>query len=148
MSAHTTVLPSIAPVPRPNWANSARDRRRRRGRTANFAGLAAEESVARRYAAAGGEILCRRHRTSSGELDLVVRLDGILVFVEVKCRKSRKVQDSPVTENQWQRLACAAQEFMLENYDMTRQPPLCRFDVAIVGPDGSADIVENARMFD
>lgn len=123
-------------------------RRRRRGRISNRSGLAAEEAVARHYARQGARILARRHRTPSGELDLVVTLDDTLVFVEVKQRKSRQLQDSPVSEAQWRRLACAAQEFMIEDDNVTRTLPYCRFDVAIVGPDGTMQIIENARMFE
>ena len=44
-------------------------------------------------------------------------------------------------------LGCAALHYMLENADVTRTNPICRFDAAIVGPDGQINIIENARTF-
>jgi putative endonuclease len=47
-------------------------------------GQLAEELVARRLAAAGWEIVARNARSRYGELDIVARDGGTLVFVEVK----------------------------------------------------------------
>ncbi len=47
-------------------------------------GQRAEELVARRLAAAGWEIVARNARSRYGELDIVARDGGTLVFVEVK----------------------------------------------------------------
>jgi len=38
----------------------------------------------------GFDILARRHRSRSGELDIVAFESGILVFIEVKTRSSRQ----------------------------------------------------------
>jgi len=47
-------------------------------------GEIAEELVARRLAAAGWEIVERNARTRYGEIDIVARDGGALVFIEVK----------------------------------------------------------------
>lgn len=47
-------------------------------------GQIAEDLVAARLAAAGWEIVERNARTRYGELDIVARDGGVLVFVEVK----------------------------------------------------------------
>ncbi len=47
-------------------------------------GEIAEELVARRLAASGWEIVERNARTRYGELDIVARDGGTLVFIEVK----------------------------------------------------------------
>ncbi|HEU5064026.1 MAG TPA: YraN family protein [Solirubrobacterales bacterium] len=47
-------------------------------------GEIAEELVARRLAAKGWEIVERNARTRYGELDIVARDNGTLVFIEVK----------------------------------------------------------------
>jgi putative endonuclease len=51
-------------------------------------GLAGEEYAARHFERLGFEVLARRHRTRFGELDLVVRDGGMLVFAEVKTRRA------------------------------------------------------------
>ena len=50
-------------------------------------GTAGEAMVARHYEVAGYEIVDRNWRCREGELDLVVRADGLLVFCEVKTRR-------------------------------------------------------------
>lgn len=131
----------------PGWAGGARQRARL-GRRSYHAGLAAEEIVARDYAGRGAEILARRHRTPHGEIDLIVRDGGHLVFVEVKRRKQLHAFDSPISESQWNRLGCAALHYVVQNHDVTCTQPVCRFDAALVGPDGGLRIIQNARTFD
>lgn len=116
--------------------------RRRRGAASHRAGLAAEEIAARAYAAAGAAILARRWRRAAGEIDLIVREAETLVFVEVK-RRARTPEDDPVGEAQWRRLEAAAETYMMEA--QTGDLPL-RFDLALVGADGAADIIKNARI--
>lgn len=135
------------PAPMPDWAGGARQRARR-GRRSYHSGLAAEECVARDYARRGARILARRHRTPHGEIDLVVRDRGHLVFVEVKRRRHLHAFDSPIPESQWNRLGCAALHYMVDSHDVTCAQPVCRFDAALVGPDGGIRIIENARTFD
>ena len=50
-------------------------------------GRRGEELAAQHFERLGFEVLARRHRTRFGELDLVVRDGGVLVFVEVKTRR-------------------------------------------------------------
>ncbi|MEM9063388.1 MAG: YraN family protein [Pseudomonadota bacterium] len=119
-----------------------------RGRSNHFSGLAAEDAVARRYAAAGASIFGRRVRTEAGEIDLIVRVDDVLVFVEVKRRCRGTFSDSPITSKQWSRLENAALHYMMLHVDGTGIQPFCRFDVALAGPDGQITIIENARSFD
>jgi putative endonuclease len=51
-------------------------------------GEVGEDHAARHFARLGFEVLARRHRTRFGELDLVVRDGGLLVFAEVKTRRA------------------------------------------------------------
>jgi putative endonuclease len=46
-------------------------------------GAAGEDHAAQHFARLGFEVVARRHRTRFGELDLVVRDGGLLVFAEV-----------------------------------------------------------------
>ncbi|MEM7176994.1 MAG: YraN family protein [Pseudomonadota bacterium] len=111
----------------------------------HHAGLAAEDRAARHYEALGAEILERRLRTPEGEIDLIARLNGMLIFVEVKQRK-RRGPDSPISPKQWQRLGLAANFYMMHHTGMTGATPPCRFDAAIIGADGRMEVIENARM--
>ena len=121
--------------------------RQRQGRSNLFSGAAAEDIAARHYEALGGSVLARRWRAPEGELDLVVRLDGLLVFVEVKRRRVLPADD-PVGPAQWRRLEAAAARYMMAHGNETGTARGCRFDLALAGPDGSLTVVENARAFD
>jgi putative endonuclease len=140
-----------ATVPAPAHPVSASRRgarRRSRGSISHLAGLMAEDAVDRAYRDRGAAVLERRRRTPAGELDLVARDGDILVFVEVKHRRRGAPDDAPVSRKQWQRLELAANHYMLSEVEETGAVRGCRFDVALVGPDGMAHIVENARSFD
>lgn len=116
--------------------------RARRGRANLIGGAVAEDVALRHYQERGARALARRWRGPEGELDLVVLLDGVLVFVEVKRRRAA-LHDDPVSPAQWRRLAATAERYMMAQAEMgaTRG---CRFDLAIVGPDGSVTVIENA----
>ena len=115
------------------------------GRSAYFNGLAAEDLAARLYEADGFEVLERRWRSLGGEIDLIVARAGLIVFVEVKARRTREVAAHSVSDAQWRRLGAAAEIYLGE---MSGPPPDCRFDVVLVDAQGVASRVENARSFD
>lgn len=100
--------------------------------------------VARQMEATGAQVLARRWRTSAGEIDLIVRDGEVLVFVEVKQRKRLSAWDSPISQAQWRRLEATASQYILHFQVETGIQPVCRFDVALVGHDGSVEIIENA----
>ena len=58
-------------------------------------GRRGEELAAQHLERLGFEVLARRHRTRFGELDLVVRDGGVLVFVEVKTRRPGRAGANP-----------------------------------------------------
>jgi putative endonuclease len=122
--------------------------RARRGRAAYRTGLSAEDAAARRYAEIGGEIAGRRVRTPHGEIDLIVRFPGLIVFVEVKSRKNQTIAAHSVTDLQWRRLEAAALHYMMGLEQKPGSDPVFRFDVALAARDGSLEIIENARSFD
>lgn len=150
--ARPVSVPGIGPLPVPGQPlpghPAARQVRARRGRTAHFSGLAAEDAVARDYGRRGMKILHRRHRTPEGELDLIVGDGDLLVFVEVKKRKRPIGPDSPISNRQWQRLENAAEHYMMVLFDATGIRPIFRFDVALVDGAGQVTIIENARVVD
>ena len=122
--------------------------RARRGRGAYLSGLAAEDQAARAYQKRGAELLARRHRNEAGEIDLILRENGILVFVEVKKRKNRAELAESITDRQWQRLGLAATHYMMTHSHETGDIRGCRFDAVLIGADGRLEIIENARSFD
>jgi len=111
-------------------------------------GLAAEEAVSRLYVQRGAKILERRYRTPEGEIDIILHLDGVIVFVEVKHRRAAQALERAVSERQWQRLADAATRYIMDVANETGRTPVCRFDLALVGPNGLPEIIENARGFE
>lgn len=115
--------------------------RAERGARNHQAGLAAEECVARLYREAGAALLARRWRCPAGEIDLIVREPDCLVFVEVK-RRAGPVEDDPMGERRWRRLEEAAETYIIASG--SGGVPL-RFDLALVGADGRAEIIRNAR---
>lgn len=120
--------------------------RARQGRSNLLGGAAAEEVALRHYQERGGRALARRWRGPEGELDLVLLLDGVLVFVEVKRRRG-PIHDDPVSPAQWRRLAATAERYMMAHAE-TGATRGCRFDLAIVGPDGGVTVIENARGYE
>jgi putative endonuclease len=101
-----------------------------RRRSAESRGRAAEESVAAGWQAIGYDVLARRLRTGSGEIDLVVANASQLVFVEVKSRKTMAQAAYSVLPRQQSRLLEAASAVLATHEDWHR--PAIRFDVALV----------------
>lgn len=120
-------------------------RRHHRGRSAYFSGLAAEETVIRRYRANGYRLLERRWRCAEGEIDLIAERDGLIVFVEVK--SGRLAGGSPVSNRQWRRLEQAALRYMMLAQERGASG-YCRFDVALVDRTGDTVVHENAHLFE
>jgi putative endonuclease len=95
-------------------------------------GAAGEEAVARWYAAAGYDVIDRNWRCRAGEIDLVLARDRVLVFCEVKTRRSTAfgVPAEAVTVTKQRRLRTLAMQW-LDAHPRSRTGTL-RFDVASV----------------
>lgn len=109
------------------------------------AGLSAEDAVAARYAAQGGRVIARRWRGGGGEIDLVLEVGGIVVFVEVKQARDLARAATRVSPAQQARLLAAA-EVCLAGLPGAGAPRDCRFDVALVDGAGRVEIVANAFL--
>ena len=145
---HDRISPDASTALTPRDLPFGPRRKTMRGRQNHFSGVAAENSVAQMYRRTGAAILGQRVRTPEGELDLIVEKGDILVFVEVKKRSRSQSCDSPISRKQWYRLEKAALHYMMDIVNATGVQPSCRFDVALMGRDGSVEIIENARSFD
>ena len=114
-------------------------------RTTYFNGLAAEEIAQRFYLEQSFEVLETRWRSEAGEIDLIVQKDRLLVFVEVKARKTHDTAAASISQKQWLRIMASAELFVSEK----GFPPLTdlRFDAALIDQTGVCKIIENAPVF-
>ena len=91
----------------------------------------------------GYEILARNFYTKHGEIDLIAKKDGYLVFVEVKYRADERfgAPEEAVDFRKQKKIIAAAQYYMYKNRVSFDTP--CRFDVAGVTGE-EIRITENA----
>ncbi len=94
-------------------------------------GLEGETRACQALQSRGYRILQRRYRTRFGELDIVARHDGAIVFIEVKTRWGSAFGDpaASVTTQKQRRLVVMASDY-LARHGLTRAP--VRFDVVAV----------------
>ena len=96
------------------------------------------ELAARKHLeAAGLRLLVANQRYRIGEIDLVMRDGDVVVFVEVRYRRSAGFGGSApsVDARKQRKLVLAAQCFLADHPDLARRA--CRFDVVAV--EGEAD---------
>jgi len=88
----------------------------------------------------GLKTLARNYHSRFGEIDLVMLDEPVLVFVEVRFRRSDRHGSGAetVTRRKQLRLASAARQYLRHNTGHARRP--CRFDVVSIG--GGADRTE------
>jgi putative endonuclease len=112
-------------------------------------GRAAAEAAARFLTRAGLAVAERNVRFAEGEIDLVCRDEGVVVFVEVKCRRAGW-DEAPGAAVSWpkqRRLTRLAQHYLKRRrLDGVR----CRFDVVSVTMDerGTLDLRHVRSAFD
>lgn len=95
-------------------------------------GISAESRAAAFLVAKGFRILARRWRCPLGEIDIVARRRGLLVFVEVKARERLDDAAWSVTERQRARIAAAAEVWLAQHPDPRIRD--VRFDAMLVAP--------------
>jgi putative endonuclease len=102
------------------------------------------EVVAARYLKKRGyRILMRNFEAAGGEIDIVARKQDLLIFVEVKTRRSANVFKpfQQVNQRKRQALTRAARAYLAHYRD---KMPSCRFDVlSIVWPEKGHPEVEH-----
>lgn len=114
----------------------------RRSATNYHAGLAAEDIVARTYAARGCAEAARRWRGRGGEIDLILRDGDGIVFVEVKKSRTHAQAVQRVSRRQMDRICMAASEYVGSEPRGALTP--MRFDVATVDQTGQVQVIANA----
>lgn len=108
----------------------------------HLAGEAAEDQVARHYAALGMKIVARRWRGQGGEIDLIAHDGKLAVFIEVKRARNHALAVMRLSQRQIARLYDAASEYLGALPDGLNSD--ARFDLALVDGAGRIDIIENA----
>ena len=100
-----------------------------------------EEKACRFLKERGYRIVARNWRTRTGEVDIVARVEGILVFVEVKARSSDGFggPEAAVDRAKQRRIVSAALSFM----EVTECVLPTRFDVVAIRP-GSVRLHQDA----
>ncbi len=109
--------------------------------TTKQAGDSAERVAETFLTAHGMTLVTRNYRCRFGEIDLIMRERGTLVFVEVRMRQSRKGNDfggpaASITPAKQARLVAAAQHYLA---GMKQLPP-CRFDAVLLNGLNADDV--------
>lgn len=132
----------VPPASFPPSSRSPSSARQHRGRTAYLAGRAAENGVVRHYQSLGAVVVAKRWRGPAGEIDLILRHAGQLIFVEVKRSKTHERAAEYLRPTQMKRIAQSAEIYsMAQNNGVM---PHFRIDVALVDGVGRVKVIENA----
>jgi putative endonuclease len=80
-------------------------------------GKMGEDIAAEFFEARGFIVLERNYRTSTGEIDLIVRKDDLIVFVEVKTRTSTRygLPEEAITSTKQEHMVTSAEEYILSH---------------------------------
>ncbi len=111
-----------------------------------IAGRLGEDAVARRYESEGYTILARNVHMSRNELDLILRNETHIVFVEVKTRHGSPLARSrygrpadAVDKGKRERTVAAAEAYLREHRAALEHPLQPRIDIAEVYMQAHAD---------
>ena len=104
-------------------------------------GKTGEDLACRELERRGYAIIARRYRSRLGEIDIVARDGGTLVFVEVKAREGRAFGDAAeaITGMKRRRIAALAVDYMMRHHLSDCR---CRFDVVTIHLESGAPSVE------
>lgn len=105
--------------------NKRRQQAYQRGKWAEY--LAATWLIFKGY-----RIISLRYKTIHGEIDLIARRGNMIIFVEVKTRKTIDIAKQSVTIKQRQRIANAATQFLKTRPRLARYTT--RYDIIAIMP--------------
>ena len=112
------------------------------GKLSYHSGQAAELQVARHYEREGWRVLQHRFKSAAGEIDLVLRRDDTVLFVEVKRARAHDIAASRISLQQIARINQSAEIFVAEQ--LSGQNFEMRLDAALVDQTGEIQIIPNA----
>ena len=105
-------------------------------------GQAAKLQVARHYERDGWRVLEHRFQSAAGEIDLVLRRQDTVFFVEVKRARTHDIAASRISLQQIARINQSAEIFVSEH--LSGQNFELRLDAALVDQKGEIQIIPNA----
>lgn len=88
--------------------------------------------------------MAQRYKTPVGEIDLIVHKKGMLVFVEVKARKTLEEAAQSITKRMQGRITRAGQYYISQNPHWGDKE--IRFDVITVSPPFFIRHLDNAWL--
>ena len=91
----------------------------------------------------GFDILAQRVKTPRGEVDIIARRQGLVVFVEVKWRAKESDLDFAIDQRRLTRVARAA-ELLAPNYLKAEDD--MRVDILLLAPGAAVRHIANAWM--
>lgn len=106
-------------------------------------GREAEAQAAQFLMLQGFEVIAERRKTRAGEIDLIARRPGLVVFAEVKWRRKPSDLDLAIDERRLARVA-AAVEMVAHEYASGGED--IRIDVILLAPGSKPRHIENAWM--
>lgn len=101
-------------------------------KTSHNTGLEAEKWAVLYLRLKGYQILEKRYRTPMGEIDIVAKRYGVLVFVEVKHRRTHEEAMDAVHRVNQERVRRAAELYLTRHIEYTVLEN--RFDVLVMAP--------------
>lgn len=112
-------------------------------------GQSGEDLAAKYLRNKGYKIIQRNYRTKSGEIDLIAKYKNVLIFTEVKTRKSNFLETplAAVTNKKMIQISKVAQEYLCKNNKFDCE---ARFDVISISfiRAGSPNIEHIENAFD
>jgi putative endonuclease len=112
------------------------------GKLPYHSGQAAELQVARHYEGDGWRVLEHRFKSAPGEIDLVLRHQHKVLFVEVKSARTHDIAASRISLQQIARINQSAKIFVAEH--LSGQNFEMRLDAALMDQKGEIQIIPNA----
>lgn len=107
-----------------------------------YTGCLAENVIARQIQEQGNTVLAQRWRCPHGEVDIVSMQGDVLVFTEVKARRTLEEAAYAITPRQIARISNAAQSWLAERNESLNT--LIRIDAALMDRHGRVEVIENA----
>lgn len=104
-------------------------------------GQRGEDLAVRHLKKKGYKIIERNYRTRNGEVDIIARHKGRLVFIEVKTRQSRRYGHPKfaVTADKQRKISMVALEYLKKNHSLQTS---ARFDVVTVQSSENGPVIE------
>ena len=108
----------------------------------NNRGREAEALAAAFLESKGLKVIARNYRSRFGEIDIIARDGDVLVFVEVRERRSRAYGGAAasITAAKQQKLTRTALVYLGDS----ATPPACRFDAVLVAGQGKIEWLRDA----